>query len=210
MSWGYEEGGVKGSRETHGDGLSPSTPRKFTLVDAMILIAATGAALVPIRYLLPFIANLDSAQKPTFVNIWFDAALVSATAKPLVIAWSTALCILRLRKPRPSIRRVFRQPGMAACTAIVVSFLFESSKELIWFYHQVLVGIPEDFNSLSFDYLYRLHHNVSGGPILIAWTMLYLSRIWRPEGSWMDRAGRILGAYYLADSIVLGSGILRP
>ena len=32
--------------------MSPSTPRKFTLLDAMVLIAAVGIALVPVRLYL--------------------------------------------------------------------------------------------------------------------------------------------------------------
>jgi hypothetical protein len=35
------------------------------------------------------------------------------------------------------------------------------------------------------------------------WAVLALDRRWRPEPKWLDRLGRILGAYWLADAVGL-------
>ena len=35
------------------------------------------------------------------------------------------------------------------------------------------------------------------------WAVLALDRRWRPEPGWLDRLGRILGAYWLADALGL-------
>ncbi len=187
--------------------MRPSTPRKFTLVDAMVLIAATACALAATRQLLAlYHDNVRFPEKWTPGLIWIYCSYVSAILKPLVISWSAAICILRLRKPRPTLRRVFRQPGMAACTAIVVSFSFEFARVVIWIFIRSISIIQLSYTSMLFGILMRLQQDVGGGAVLIAWTILYLSRTARAERSWIDIAGRILGWYYLADSVILGSG----
>jgi hypothetical protein len=37
--------------------------------------------------------------------------------------------------------------------------------------------------------------------VVASWVALALARRWRPEPSWVDRAGRALGAYWIALSL---------
>jgi hypothetical protein len=40
--------------------------------------------------------------------------------------------------------------------------------------------------------------------VIVAWTMLWTSGRWRPERSWLDRAGRLLGWYWIGLGILVG------
>jgi hypothetical protein len=91
-------------------------PRRFTLVDAMVLIAATAIAMVLMRPLL-------EEMRPLGVHSLGDAlrlgSTVSVTLEPMALTLSLAVGLLRLREPRPRLRRAFRQPGMVACMAVL-------------------------------------------------------------------------------------------
>jgi hypothetical protein len=154
----------------------------------MVLLAAPRIAMVPIRSF--FATHRDSLVVPddwTTGLLWLHASYVSAILKPLVISWGAALRLLRLRQPRPPLRRVFRQPGTAACTAIVISFVFESSRQLIKVSFDVMNDLTHEFwHGIAILSLIRLEQNVGGPAVLIAWVALDLGRACRPERSWID------------------------
>src|SRR5437879_4110038 len=95
-----------------------SIARKFTLLDAMVLIAAIAVALFPIRFLLGGSRLFSLGWSPA--QIFRLGTMVDGLLCPLALTLSPALGMLRLKGPRPGLARIFRQPGMAACTAVVV------------------------------------------------------------------------------------------
>ncbi len=110
--------------------------RKFTLIDAMVLIAATGIALVPTRNLYIWISPGSLLEIRNSDDLWNFGRGVHLILIPLVLTWATALWVLRLRQPRPRLRRVFRQPGMASCTAILCYVLFTLTNSIAVIYRQ--------------------------------------------------------------------------
>ncbi len=92
--------------------------RQFTLVDAMVLVAAVGVSLVEVRRILRDDWYLSYGSWS-----WEHARALSYPLNEAVaviaLGLSYALCILRLRQPRPSLRRIIRQPGTAACASVV-------------------------------------------------------------------------------------------
>jgi len=185
-----------------------SIPRKFTLVDAMVLIAAIALAFVPIRLVLVkyrgFPANLALADDARGLGLFVNEMLFH-----LAFTLSLALWLLRLRKPRPVLRRIFRQPGMAACTAALVSMIFilirfMVSSVLSFEFCSVMLLAWDDPSSL----LDRWTGPMSwiGIAVAVAWMSLWLSGAWRSEPSWIDRAGRGLGIYWVANSVLFGGG----
>jgi hypothetical protein len=74
-----------------------------------------------------------------------------------------AFLILRMRRPRPPMHSLVRQPGFAACAAPVACYL----TVLPWFL--VAAATP------------------------LAWFFLAVTRRWAAEPTWIDRLGRILG-----------------
>jgi hypothetical protein len=47
-----------------------------------------------------------------------------------------------------------------------------------------------------------------GVAVSAVWIVLWLTGAWHAESSWIDRAGRILGIYWVANSLVIGPTIL--
>jgi len=133
---------------------------------------------------------------------------VSIFLVPWLLVLSLVIFGLRLRAPRPRWRRLCRQPGFVACGMISAGLgLFL----LIWLLHQGLARTP--WGQLSPYYVLFWQFRAPFGPVygqelivltfglglavLGAWALLFLGGFWRAERSWLDRAGRILGAGWI-------------
>lgn len=177
----------------------PADPgrRRFTLADAMILIAATAVGLALTRLNLEVLKTGPAGRIRPIRSIGELMEMLpqlAVASLPGAAMISLALGLIRLRRPRPSIRRIARQPGALACLAAVAS----------------AVGLP----LLMYLACLAAPRRVPGGdwPLVIvlilpmqvgcsvagAWLALAARRSWRPEPSWIDRAGRLLGLYWIA------------
>ena len=120
---------------------------------------------------------------------------VSVVALPLT--WT--LVALRLLGPRPSRRRRFDPPGLAACLAISAASLLNA-----WNAWDVAFTPP----SVTLDvFSVAVLRIVEPLPLAAAvggiWSLLILDRRWRPEPTWIDRTGRCLAIYWLWAGLVL-------
>lgn len=166
----------------------------------MVLIAATAIALVPIRYVTGFSFPGEAVHTAwTFESVWSIILGSQWILTPLLVTWSLALWILRLRRPRPRLRRLFRQPGMAATTVVLLSVVLL----LFRFLALCAVAFLEDPNlfarageGLTLDVLFVFSKQYTSelcDALLAVWLVLWLAGAWRSERSWIDRAGRTLG-----------------
>ena len=181
--------------------MQAAVSRKFTLIDAMVLIAALAISFYPIRDYLDFIEQRHVLRSLGFdwsiVSIWRAGTLLSGLMAPLGIAVSLAIWVLRMRQPRPDWRRLFRQPGMVACTATVAeTIIFLLKVVLSEYYLWRTTGFLPPLYAL---WIVRLPWN--GEVVAIAWLVLWLSGSWRPEPSWIDRAGRVVGVYWIISGV---------
>ena len=96
---------------------------------------------------------------------------------PSLVVWGIAILTLRLRAPRPPWREAAIQPGVWACVAPLVA----------------LLSLPAmgRYFALEFSPL------ILPTAVAAAWLTLALCGRWRPEPSWVDRAGRGLGLGWL-------------
>jgi hypothetical protein len=173
--------------------------RRFTIADAMILMAATAAGLALIRS-----KGMDFSQPPTngalrIVNLVFTA---NRATFPFLMTWTPALLILGLMSPRPVWRRLFRQPGMAACSAATLVMAIELIPFVLYAMTLgVETAISKGFlvrmNQLVVTYAQNVPFSIEG-----AWATLVLSGLWRCERTWIDRVGTILGIVWIAGQIV--------
>jgi hypothetical protein len=165
--------------------------RRFTLADAMIVVAATAIGLGG------FIASQDIDGRPRMPTAVSE--YVRLTSFQFVI-WSWAIVIMRLCPPRPALWRVGRQPGFVACLAVGVFSLTRWCYEIPEY-----IGHLDNVKLISFINLFVL----ASWPffvcpaIIVAWLTLALGGNWRPEASWIDRLGRALGIVWLAASVLL-------
>lgn len=159
--------------------------RGMTLADLMILVTAAGAALWVLRVLLREFRESGSAT-PTLtagMQIWIWVM----RSVPFLAAAGPALLLIRLQRPRPRRRRVFRLPGTVACLVVTLcgSLSVLSSAARLW------VGstsVSACVNSLS----------TLGREVLVVWLALGLAGVWRPAPDWIDRSGRAIGVTLIA------------
>ena len=158
--------------------------RRFTLLDGVILIVASAVGFAGLRG-----TNVDLDWQDRVLD---TTRLVAGYALMIV---SVLVTILRLRPPRPPLRRVIWRPGAAACLAAAAyGFLFNvmvvanqlwggrfpdrSLESWIWW----IFAAPDDTFALI---------------VAVVWGMLAIAGRWRSEPSWIDRLGRLVGSGWI-------------
>ena len=102
-------------------------------------------------------------------------------------------------RPAPSRRRRFDPPGLAACLAVSAASLVNS-----WWAWDIAVISPSvPYNVFSVAALRVVEPLPLAAAVAGIWSVLIFDRRWRPEPSWIDRAGRCLGIYWLAAGLVV-------
>ena len=175
--------------------LPNSIRRRITLLDLLILIAATGRARLCgcLRYC---ISGLDAheilSRRPGRQNRELHYKGAETYASTLLSPWSFALLVLSLRPPRPPYRRIARDPGFIACaaaTAGVVLYLALCSMQIAF---GKLAINPGSIWRIALGFANSASLMVAG-----SWLSLALGGRWRMEPSWLGWAGGILGIAWL-------------
>ncbi len=189
--------------------------RRLTLLDLIVLIAAAAPGLM----MFPVISRaIDPSYLDRLVELfqtpprgWNAAALVLrpmailAILIPVVAPWTLAVLVLRLSNPRPSYRRMLRQPGVVACLAAVVGMTWAgfglavsmlASSQFRPFYRPSRPGLITWMSKFFLDEAFP----PVGLAVAAAWLTLSIAGRWRRTVDWVDGFGRLLGVYW----IVLG------
>jgi hypothetical protein len=200
------------------DGIIPMQSRSFDLADAMILVVAAGAALCVNR------ADWQGVPFGEWRPDAYDSIkyLVSLFL-PHAVAMTAALLAIRMRRPRPALRRLARQPGVVACEVALVVVLVVAC----WAACAMAAGRVIDFwlfierppgsnrtgrgfgvwgvftGRLLTGYGDRMGFGVAG-----AWLSLLLFGRWRPERTWIDRLCRAMGWLWLSVTLMIWLGSL--
>ncbi|MGO9466671.1 MAG: hypothetical protein ACLQIB_51640 [Isosphaeraceae bacterium] len=196
-----------------------TTPRKFLLSDAIVLVAATAIglavfkpyheALGPLRWTGPI------GPATRFIGLIQGSWGCLVRAFPFAMAWTLAILVLRLRRPRARWRRLIRQPGLVAGLAAVLVCAWRlagfatmyarvfGDPGLAVFNVRFTGGIGGFVAGMPGWLVFDLDHFVNtmamiGVAVAASWVFLLVSRQWRPERSWIDRAGRALGWFWIA------------
>jgi hypothetical protein len=183
--------------------------RRLTILDAVALVAATALGFAFTH------ALWDALLREYFYEPQSGWTVGAALAKaplsllvliPLLMAWTFTLVPLRLLQPRPPLRRLLRQPGLAASGAAILAMAVTH----LGFLAQCAVGliVMGEFTAISAssasDYFF-IQIAPSTVPIacaiLTAWMILAITRMGRPEPSWIDRTGQILGVLWIATAV---------
>ena len=178
------------------------TPRRLTVPDSMILLAAVAITLASQRDRLVFIPTLIQYTAECIGQLagwlpwqtplkWQELergllrTLLGYSTRllfGLLLIWTPAILWLRLRQPRPPLRDLMWQPGLVACGAAALGY---------WLYLDLIYFIP------TTPYL-----RASVGSIVVAaWLVQWMGHRWRPEACWVDRLGRVVGFCWLATTI---------
>jgi hypothetical protein len=180
-------------------GPRPARCRRFNLGDAMILVAATalGFAWAP-PYLYKVWANVAGVT----VGQWVGASPWSASVgrkdgaiylmvSAMAVLWTitnalkVAYLLVRLRKPRPSLRELAFQPGVVVCEALMIAFVG------CWVRFALRWPPPD-----VWEVIYQ-------GMVPAAWAALAMLGLWRPEPGWIERLGFTLGICWTAHGMLV-------
>jgi hypothetical protein len=152
--------------------------RPFTLFDGMIVIGVAAVGFATYR------GSLE------YGNDWYQWVEMCVEAFLLLATW--LVVIFRFRRPRPSLRRMARQPGAVACFAIVAMHVSQMGEDqayrLIYGNFRIIPGI----GSLIWIFLSGFEVVLSA-VVPICWALLLAGRRWRPEPGWIDSLGRWIG-----------------
>jgi hypothetical protein len=191
-----------------------SQRRPFRIADGMVLIAALFVALAWGRAggldLPGFLFRFGAMFRPPYAvwNLAQNAANVVLLLLPFLVLGSLSVFALRLQPPRPDLRQLLREPGWVACavatlaiipigTMVFATHLF-SGRPVTY----ALVRAVDDLKPENLSVLATL----IGLAVLVAWTVMKARGLWRPEATWIDRSGRVLGGGWIL--MILG-GMLQ-
>jgi hypothetical protein len=204
---------------TDGSGARAAPRRRFRLLDAMILVAATalGCALVQWTSRVHGSAFswrsicegsqglLGQFPRKDWVTFAAEVAqlgiMTSVATMPLVA--TLALLPIRVIGPRPSLRRLARQPGMMATCAVGVTIAFVGLF-LVAAAPGAQTGVftvPDKSAVVAMLFLPMF----AGCALLVSWITLLVSRRWRAEPSWVDRLGRSTGVFWIVAGFAVTS-----
>jgi len=174
--------------------MSRPARRRFTILDAMVMAAATAVGLAYLRAVLPAGWWWNPGISPPRRTLAITFGTISCLSTP----WMIAILYLRLRRPRAQLRRLTRQPGVMACCAALAAMI----PALI---HVALYATFRESYSWSkwtIDAAWICAHELSGGSVAGAWLALALSGRWRAEPDWIDRFGGLLGVLSIAEMVI--------
>jgi hypothetical protein len=180
----------------------------MNLLDAILLVgsAAIGMGLYQLSrrgwfkgWVWLVDQGLPDIHKWTTTQALVTCSDITVHLVPLVAPWTFMLIVLRLRPPRPSWRRIWRQPGMVACLAALFG----------WFW-----SVPPLLLAMNVGYVARSSRNITpedwaqkylsdelfmyvGLAVAATWLVLYASGRWRRPADWIDRMGVVLGALWI-------------
>jgi hypothetical protein len=168
--------------------------RRFTVLDALALVAAVGIGLALAR---AYQASMDSAAAaaggamvyPLRIR-WFGRPA------PLLISLTLTLFALRLIGPRPRYGRLVRSPGFAACYAATLGLAITA----------LTVATELGTNTLGYrrsplylHFLMMRSVTFAAPSVASAWLVLGLIGAWRHrDRDWVEVGGMVLGAGWLA------------
>jgi hypothetical protein len=183
--------------------------RKFNLVDAMILVAATGFTLScyvwldntffgGYRDLYHFFDPPPRAWN--FRMMVYRAAHAAAMPLPLLGGWTPVLPVLWLRNSRWSWRRLGRRPGMVACLAAITGMTLCAVVAVSAFFLSWWVDGAPGGVWLRVPDLLVLYAGLS---VAAVWLTQAVTGRWRRSATWIERVGLGVGGLWLVAGLVL-------
>jgi hypothetical protein len=191
----------------------PATERPFGIADALIVIAAIALGLTVTRSLVPGLTpqmlwDAFAAIPQAELTFWGVMAGAAEAGSLLVIptyTFTTLACLaMRLRAPRPAQHRFVRQPGAMACLAVTCTIALATGPVVAI----RMYAASENPGSQDFIVAVYMVAAFLGVGIVSCWTAMALSGRWRPERTWIDRLGRLIGLGWVVSAGFYGGLLL--
>ncbi len=184
------------------------TRRRMTLLDASLLVgtAAIGLGLYELVHRALFQGwiwitdlGLPDFRKWSTLEAIVLLSDVTVFLLPVVFPWTFLLLVLRMRAPRPSWRRIWRQPGMAACLAALFGCAWSG---VVLSAAMNLDRVANARKAITADvwaqkFLSEEVFMYAGLAVAAVWVVQYLSGRWRKSVDWIDWLGRVVGGCWI-------------
>ena len=140
---------------------------RFTLADAMVLVAATAPGLILLRIAAHqgLFELLSGPKAPSGRNL---ITQLGVSGGCILSTLTLAVLILSLYKPRPTLRNAVGRPGFVACVAVAAAAVFSVAYFLIGVLWPVDLNSDSEFAMYFFNMFAFLTH-YSGPMIVGAW-----------------------------------------
>jgi hypothetical protein len=190
--------------------MSDSGMRRLTLKDVMTLVAATGLGIAWARGGWDWMYLSRLAPVESYGPVWMMVDRVVRGLPSLLPCLATvtlAVVCLRMTPPRPRLRRVALQPGASACLAATLAIMTSAVDfGMSSFWWRALRGESMTWDvvpSHAMEYLFQAAPRAAIA-VGASWLLLCVSRRSKPERSWIDRLGRILGVLWILMAVCRG------
>jgi hypothetical protein len=200
--------------------------RRFHVTDGLLIIAALAAGSAIVRcWLNPNwcaqpMGWAFQAQPSAARELHYAFARGGTWTIPYAMMLTPALLVARARRPRPRLERAAQQPGTMACAAALLAMILRPSQEAFSYVLDYLTRATSAFQlpsppfrrltpaqtlsvgqivqNITLEMFPFFTAPVVAVAVLVAWLVLWTNGRWRPERDWIDRAGRVLGVYWMA------------
>lgn len=169
--------------------------KRFNLIDAVVLVCAAGVGLALARE----------------TTAWERAPARDAIANYAVsqaLMWTLAILVLNVTRYRATRPELACRPGVSAGLAILIerfgNFLYVGALYLLGnpflgFSPPISLSFLTGFLSQTmFGCVANAAQGISSTTAVGAvWLFAAMAGCWRPEKTWVDRTGRVLGVFWL-------------
>jgi hypothetical protein len=177
--------------------MRPGKCRRPQIIDLMILVCAVAIGMYVSRQAesrIKWGTGLSQAAPPWSMRTidWIETSVL-----PWVVLMALATLIIRLRHPRPTLRRILRQPGAVACTLGMMTIGFGFLRLVISEIINSLNHVTTASNLYQLDSLLTNGKGLSGSFIIGGWVALAFSGSLHRERGWIDGFGTLVGAIWV-------------
>ena len=176
--------------------------RRLTLLDLMIAVAglAIGIWIMP-HGLIPAAETaypIITGPYALPVRAQWLSILIVVYASPVAVIWSFTVLVLAITPPCPPVRRLFRQPGFVACCAVGMTALITGPLSFAISEKIFIAGLSASMRlQIYLGEALTFRRGEGGFAVASAWLVLWANGRWRPQPSWADRLGRLLGLFWV-------------
>jgi hypothetical protein len=185
--------------------MNPSKLR-FRLYHAMILVLALALALAMVWHGMragdlefAWLSHGAHSLGSILQSCWSYVAV----SLPFGVTLSASILALTWLDSRPADVPLAHRPGFVACmTASLVMTLAAVGKSIANWVHVLgssrqTWGHYTSLLSISFWQESWEWSSKTATGVAVGWSILAHNRVWKPVPTWMDRAGRLIGIYWL-------------
>jgi hypothetical protein len=167
-------------------------PRHLTVLDGMILVAMVSFWIV--------LTGLWERELATELPSYFKAVLpmarrtwVAGWALSALVPWTFAVLAMNLRRPRPRLWVLARQPGAVACGTAAGMLVLEAASLPLTL--STMGGLTSPLLAASWYWPTSV-----GSAVSVSWLILGFRGRWRIGSDWISRAGAFVGLCWIAIS----------